>query len=556
LPGAIGFNTGKLILVLAVALVLVGAVVLRATRSMGKIEIQIPRNVEKDEALCIEVTKNPKRPPIVDMAGFHNTTKTAGTITKRFLATLVGTQTVMKVPAGVWYVHLYGTYTKSGKLRAVPESCSQKVELRRGDLSEIVFDLVPKLADVTVEITYEPRKDVVVWSNDEHARRRVDADGKVELQLPVGNHRINVQTPTDTITQMLNVPTAKSIRIGINVTRELRLMKDLDLGVDAAQAGELELVLTGGPRTPPPGSLDKLAAEAVARTHALSPAQSAAASMASKARSSIPGPGELLVDRYKITAELGRGAMGVVQRGWDEKLEREVAIKLMADDLRAIPEAMNLFTSEAKALAQLNHTNIVAMYDQLTEADKVYMIMEFVDGQTLESMIAARGAMPWFEAASIIDQVCAGLAYAHARKVIHRDIKPANIFVAHDNTVKLGDFGLARVMREVTIRRTEVRGTPLYMAPEQITGTDIDHRTDLYAVGCTLFELVTGRPPFTDGDIMYAQMNAQPHAPSTFAPDLPPGVDDLVLALLAKSPQDRPASANEVRAALRALSTM
>jgi serine/threonine protein kinase len=243
--------------------------------------------------------------------------------------------------------------------------------------------------------------------------------------------------------------------------------------------------------------------------------------------------------------------MGIVQRAWDEKLEREVAIKLMADDLRAIPEAMALFTSEAKALAQLNHTNIVAMYDQITEGDKVYMVMEYVDGLTLEQVIAQRGGLPWMEAAAIMDQVCTGLAYAHARKVIHRDIKPANIFVGLDKTVKLGDFGLARVMREVTIRRTEVRGTPLYMAPEQIKGTDVDHRSDLYAVGCMLFELVTGRPPFIEGDILYAQVNLEPPLPSSIVPTIPKGLDDLILSLMKKDPDDRPGSASEVRTALR-----
>ncbi|MBA3538172.1 MAG: protein kinase [Deltaproteobacteria bacterium] len=178
-----------------------------------------------------------------------------------------------------------------------------------------------------------------------------------------------------------------------------------------------------------------------------------------------------------------------------------------ADDLQRNPEAMRLFSQEAKALAQLNHTNIVAVYDQVTVDTKAYLIMEYVDGSTLETLLAARKTFPWRDAVDIADQLCAGLAYVHARRVIHRDIKPANIFIARDGTVKLGDFGLARVVRELTIRKTEIRGTPLYMAPEQILGSDIDHRVDLYAVGCTLFELVTGRPPFIDGDILYHQLH-------------------------------------------------
>jgi predicted Ser/Thr protein kinase len=556
MPGVVTFNITKVVVAGVVLVVFVLLVILWFTRAMGRIELHIDRAADADEALCVEVSKNPKRPVVAHMMDFHSTTKAAGTITKARFATLISSGLTMKVPAGKWYVHLYGTYSRGGKLSLVPDACTREVEIKRGTHHELVFDLQPKLADVTIEVLYDKRADVTVWTNDEMARRRPDASGKVEVQLPVGNHIIHVKTPDDELALPLHIPLAKATHMGINVTRELRLMKDLDLGVDpekAASSFVIELAQAPERTTIPPPV-------ATAKTQAISADALAAASVAAArnghARSQTPVPGEVLLERYRITAELGRGAMGIVQRAWDEKLEREVAIKLMADDLRKIPEAMKLFTSEAKALAQLNHTNIVAMYDQITDADKVYMVMEFVDGQPLEKLIASRGQIPWFEAAAIIDQVLAGLAYAHARKIIHRDIKPANVFLGKDKTVKLGDFGLARVMREVTIRRTEVRGTPLYMAPEQITGTDVDHRSDLYAVGCTLFELVCGRPPFIDGDILYAQMNATPPKPSTLAPDLPKGIDDLILSLLQKDPDDRPGSAAEVRTALRNLSSV
>jgi serine/threonine-protein kinase len=195
----------------------------------------------------------------------------------------------------------------------------------------------------------------------------------------------------------------------------------------------------------------------------------------------------------------------------------------------------------------------VAMYDQVNEGGKVLMIMEFVDGRTLESILAERGTMPWIEAVSILDQVCAGLAYAHARRIVHRDIKPANIFVAKDRIVKVGDFGLARMIREVSVRRTEVRGTPLYMAPEQIKGEDVDNRTDLYALGCTLFEAICGRPPFIEGDILYKQVHEAPPRPSEFLPSIPDSLEKLLLALLAKSSADRPQSATDVRDAFKEL---
>jgi serine/threonine protein kinase len=274
--------------------------------------------------------------------------------------------------------------------------------------------------------------------------------------------------------------------------------------------------------------------------------------IAGDAAATLAGP-ELLCGRYKITRTLGRGAMGIVYRARDEHLEREVAIKVLASDLRHHPEALRFFVEEAKALAQLNHPNIVSVYDQTTDGNETYLVMEFVDGRTLDSLIEEKGKLPPHTALALIDQLCAGLAYVHARRVIHRDIKPANIFVSRDRIVKLGDFGLARVMRELSIRKTEIRGTPLYMAPEQITGENVTHRADLYAVGCTLFELVTGRPPFMDGEILYHHLHTKPPRPSELEPSLSEGFDELVLSCIAKDAEQRIDSANAIREKMRSL---
>ena len=255
-------------------------------------------------------------------------------------------------------------------------------------------------------------------------------------------------------------------------------------------------------------------------------------------------------DRYRIVSELGRGAMGIVYRAHDETLDREVALKAIGDEMRAHPEGLLLFASEAKALAQLNHPNIVAIYDQLDDM----LVMELVDGTTVDRELARRTRYPWRDALAVIDQLCAGLAYAHGRGVIHRDIKPANIFIATSGTVKLGDFGLARLHRAPR-STVQIRGTPSYMAPEQITGAAIDHRADLYAVGGTLFELLAGRPAFIDGDLLYRQVQDQPPHVRELVPDVPVAVDALVSALLAKAPAGRPPHADAVRAAIAELLT-
>ncbi len=535
LPGLVGMNTTKVFVVGGFAAILLLAGLLWLTRGMGRIELQIElANDATDTVLCAEISKTKTRPVLPEeLSEFRDKTKAAGSIHKRTQATLIASGVTFKVPTGHWYVHLYGCFARGGRLRAVPDNCTREVDLRRGHHDQIVFDLTSKLAELTIAIESEPRRGVEIWANDdEHGKVLTNAKGEAVVMLPIGTHVLHIVQGASRLDHTEQILSSKVQRIAINVARELRL------------AGGIALELDDEPAPEP-------AKPEVAKTQAVAPGSLPSMPPAEPAQS--PAPGTTLLGRYRVTSELGRGAMGVVHRAWDDKLEREVAIKEMAEDLRKYPEALKLFTQEAKALAQLNHTNIVAMYDQITDERSVYMIMEFVDGVPLEKIIEERGALPWLEAVGIVDQVCAGLAYAHARKVIHRDIKPANVFVANDRTVKLGDFGLARVMREVTIRRTEIRGTPLYMAPEQITGTDVDHRTDLYAVGCTLFELVTGRPPFIDGDILYAQMNLPPPAPSSLDPKLPKALDELVLRLLAKHAEDRPASANEVRSAFKQL---
>jgi serine/threonine protein kinase len=181
--------------------------------------------------------------------------------------------------------------------------------------------------------------------------------------------------------------------------------------------------------------------------------------------------------------------------------------------------------------------------------------MEFVDGTTVDRLLKERGTLPLRTALGVIDQLCSGLAYAHGKKVVHRDIKPANIFVSRDKVVKLGDFGIARVLREIEIRQTDVRGTPLYMAPEQINGTNINHRADLYAVGCTLFELVTGRPPFLDGNVMAHHLFTEPPALSSMAAGIPASLDELVASCLVKDSTERVGSATEIQARIRAIGT-
>ena len=265
-------------------------------------------------------------------------------------------------------------------------------------------------------------------------------------------------------------------------------------------------------------------------------------------------PTILLADqRYEMLEEIGRGGMGVVFRARDLRLGRTVALKRLSENLRDYPAAVSLFFREAQSAAALNHPNIVTLYDADQEDGTLFITMELLEGQPLHTLLRQRGRIEPAELARMGIQVAAGLEYAHARRVVHRDIKTANLFLTKDNVVKITDFGLAKVLEEVKRSASVIGGTPYYMAPEQAAGEVADHRADLYSLGITLFELATGRLPFTDGDVAYHNRHTQPPDPRSIAGELPDALAELILKMLSKAPAERPASAAAVGQALEAI---
>ncbi len=260
--------------------------------------------------------------------------------------------------------------------------------------------------------------------------------------------------------------------------------------------------------------------------------------------------GAVLLNRYRLDAELGRGGMGVVYRAHDTLLDRDVAVKVLsATGLGSEGRARLLH--EARAAAQLNHPNIVGVYDA-GEAESVpFIVMELVEGESLHS----RRPAALDEILSLARQMCVALEHAHAHGIIHRDLKPENVLITSDGIAKLMDFGLARSGTSRISTEGAIVGTVFYLAPEQALGQAIDGRADLYALGVMLYELTTGRLPFT-GDDPLAIISQHIHAPvvpaRTHRADLPPALETIILKLLSKTPEDRFASAREVGAALAA----
>jgi serine/threonine-protein kinase len=264
----------------------------------------------------------------------------------------------------------------------------------------------------------------------------------------------------------------------------------------------------------------------------------------------------LLSDRYELGETLGYGGMSEVHRGRDVRLGRDVAVKVLRADLARDPQFQHRFRKEAQNAAALNHPAIVAVYDTGETVSEYgplpYIVMEFVDGRTLRDIVKTEGPMDEQRAMETMADVCAALDFSHRNGIIHRDVKPANVMINNAGAVKVMDFGIARALADgqgVT-QTAAVVGTAQYLSPEQARGELVDARSDVYAAGCVLYELITGDPPFT-GDspvaVAYQHVREDPTPPSHQNPDISPALDAVVLKAMSKNPANRYQSAAEMR---------
>ena len=244
--------------------------------------------------------------------------------------------------------------------------------------------------------------------------------------------------------------------------------------------------------------------------------------------------------RYLILERIGAGGMGVVFRAVDRRLGREVALKKLPDGLRDHPTLAELFLREARAAAMLNHPHIVTLFDADEEDGHFFITMELLAGSPLAALVARHGRLSARDTVLMGRQIADGLAYAHERRVVHRDIKPGNLFYTTERRIKIMDFGLAKMIEDLRRTATVVGGTPYYMAPEQGAGGEVGTPADVYAFGITLFELLTGRVPFRDGDVAYDHRHTPPPDPRGDAPDVSEGLARLILEMLEKDPAARP----------------
>jgi tetratricopeptide (TPR) repeat protein len=256
--------------------------------------------------------------------------------------------------------------------------------------------------------------------------------------------------------------------------------------------------------------------------------------------------------RYKVLGTLGRGGMGVVYKAQDTVLDRVVAFKVLPDSLQENPQALKNFLREAKSAASLNHPNIVTVFDAGEQDGLYYIAMEFVDGNTLKDIVKHRGKISAGGIVHVLIQMSEALAYAHDNKIVHRDIKTANTMWARDRKAKIMDFGLAKVIEEVRNHTTVVSGTPYYMSPEQTLGKNVDHRTDIYSLGVSVFEMATGRLPFVEGNLPYHHVHTPTPDPREIDPEVPELLVDIIMRCMKKDPSERFQSAREILTQLKA----
>jgi serine/threonine-protein kinase len=267
--------------------------------------------------------------------------------------------------------------------------------------------------------------------------------------------------------------------------------------------------------------------------------------------------GRVLDGRYLVRSRIAHGGMATVYLGTDVRLDRQVALKVMHAELARDADFVNRFIDEAKSVARLSHPNIVAVFDQGADGQFLYLAMEYVPGQTLRNLLRERGWVPYSNALDIMDPILSGLAAAHRAGFVHRDVKPENVLLTGDGRVKVVDFGLARASATSGQTRVgQIIGTVAYIAPEQVTGGTTDFRTDVYAAGIMLFEMLTGRQPHTGESplaVAYKHVNEEVPPPSVFVPGLPRAVDDLVRAATSRDPGQRPADADSFLQAARSV---
>jgi len=267
--------------------------------------------------------------------------------------------------------------------------------------------------------------------------------------------------------------------------------------------------------------------------------------------------GSIFDNRYRINRVIGEGGMSIVFEATDLSMKRTVAVKMLKEDISHDENSVKRFISESKAVSMLSHKNIVSIYDVSIRTHLKYIVMEYVDGITLKNYINKKGALPYKDVVKISEQILSALGHAHSKKIIHRDVKPQNVILLRDGTIKVADFGIAKLPNAEAVTAVDKAiGTVYYISPEQASGKKIDIRSDIYSLGVVMYEMATGRLPFvadTTVTIALMQMSKTPVRPRDINPNIPIGLEQIILKALEKNPDNRFMTAGQMIRALEQL---
>jgi len=292
---------------------------------------------------------------------------------------------------------------------------------------------------------------------------------------------------------------------------------------------------------------------------ALQQATKAAEAAAARLDISTLKPGDIIEGRYKYIDKIGRGAFGTVLLMEDTVVDERLILKFLNPNVSGDEEVMKRFVHELRYSRKITHKNVIRIYDFLYIQGNYAISMEYFPSHTLGAEVVNEKPMDLKRAVGFGIDLATGMTVAHQVGIVHRDLKPANVLINQEGLLKIVDFGVAAAQREGDTQLTKtgyVIGSPKYMAPEQILGKKVDERADIYSLGVIMYEMFAGVPPYSRGDhmsVMYQHVQGKARAPQEINPGLPPGLSDLILRLLAKKPEDRPASAQAVVEALRAI---
>ena len=257
-----------------------------------------------------------------------------------------------------------------------------------------------------------------------------------------------------------------------------------------------------------------------------------------------------IIDNYRVVSVLGKGGMGIVYKAYDTKLDRYVAIKMLNASAHDKERFIERFKREAKNQAKLSHPNIVAVYGFIEYSNLLGIVMEYVEGESLEKVIDRQGRFNLYDVIYILKQLLLGMGYAHSKGFVHRDIKPSNIILNKEGITKIMDFGISKSLYDNSVTKTGSKiGTVFYMSPEQVRGQEVTNRSDIYSIGCTVYEMIVGQPPFdytSEYEVMDGHLKKTPTKISEKLTSVPEQVDKIVLKALEKSPMNRYSSCEEM----------